>query len=157
MYLAIYSGGNMSFDLHNTIDAKRWASEFAKQYPILMHNGDAIYSEDIMLGWFANAIMAGYDYKIPTVIPSNEICICAAVKTECGKIIRGHRHFDCIRSINERDLKIAYPSNEAQGFITSLNRFVSRTEGRKLQDQAGLLSVAKDGFRSGTLFSEDLY
>jgi len=33
-------------------DAMKWATEFVR-----MHGGD----ESLMLGWFANAIMAGYD------------------------------------------------------------------------------------------------
>ena len=44
-----------------------------------------------------------------------------------------------------------------QGFITSKNRYVSREEGRKLQDEAGIKSIDKDGYRYNTLFSEDLY
>ena len=38
--------------LRSTIDASVWASEFVK-----VHGGD----EDLMIAWFANAIMAGYD------------------------------------------------------------------------------------------------
>ena len=37
----------------HTMDAKVWADEFAKQFPQIDHG--------LMLGWFANAIMAGYD------------------------------------------------------------------------------------------------
>lgn len=36
-------------------DAKKWAEEFCKRYPAI----DA----DTMLGWFANAIMAGHDAR----------------------------------------------------------------------------------------------
>lgn len=38
--------------LHSTSDAKTWAEEFVK-----IHGGD----EGLMLGWFANAIMKGFD------------------------------------------------------------------------------------------------
>lgn len=46
-------------------DAKVWAEQFAKMYMIKpLDNG--VYSqtetEELMLGWFANAIMAGYDH-----------------------------------------------------------------------------------------------
>ena len=84
------------------------------------------------------------------------ICICAAVITEDGTIIRGHRHSDCIESILRRNKK---PSKtpDAQGFITSDNRFVNRTEGRKLQDAAGIRSKSVDGYMGNTLYSEDLY
>jgi hypothetical protein len=84
-----------------------------------------------------------------------EICICAAVKDTTGYIWRGHRHGDCmIASINAH----RKPAGE-QGFMTSKNRFVSREEGRILQDKAGIPSAAIDdgGYRGNTLFSEDLY
>ena len=38
--------------LRSTTDAAVWASEFVR-----VHGGD----EDLMLGWFANAIMQGYE------------------------------------------------------------------------------------------------
>ena len=41
-------------DLHGTIDARDWAREFVR-----INGGD----EQLMIGWFANAIMAGYDYR----------------------------------------------------------------------------------------------
>lgn len=85
-----------------------------------------------------------------------EIVICAAVKATDGTIIRGHRHSDCIRTIWEYKLS---PSHEldAQGFITSTNRYVTREEGRKLQDAAGIKSANPEGYYGNTLFSEDLY
>jgi len=85
-----------------------------------------------------------------------EIVICAATKTTCGKIIRGHRHVDCLTAIKKRKLKSAGPN--AQGFITSRNRFVGRKEGLKLQLAAGIPCADKNkkGYRS-RLYSEDLY
>jgi hypothetical protein len=44
-----------------------------------------------------------------------------------------------------------------QGFITSRNRFVNRSEARELQEAAGIASVAPGGYRGDLLFSEDLY
>lgn len=85
-----------------------------------------------------------------------EICICAAVIAENGKIYRGHRHSDCLRSIWERKLKPKH-EEDAQGFITSNNHFVTRTDGRKLQDEAGIASADPEGYKGNTLFSEDLY
>ena len=35
------------------IDGKRWSEEFCKRFPQC--------AEDDVLGWFCNAIMAGYD------------------------------------------------------------------------------------------------
>ena len=85
-----------------------------------------------------------------------EIVICAAVKTIHGKIIRGHRHSDCLHAIRDRKLKPGTSYN-AQGFITSRDRFVDRSTGRKLQDKAGIKSADKEGYHGDTLFSEDLY
>lgn len=87
-----------------------------------------------------------------------EIVICAAIKLADGFIARGHRHGDCIRHINEKysyEKKPVEWVNHVQGFITSKNRFVTREEGRILQDAAGIPSV--EGYRGNTLFSEDLY
>lgn len=87
---------------------------------------------------------------------NREIVVCAAVKTTSGKIIRGHRHSDCLSAIYDRRLRpnISY---SAQGFITSKNRFVDRAEGRELQDESDIKSVNKGGYKGHTLFSEDLY
>ncbi len=85
-----------------------------------------------------------------------EICICAAVKTTTGEIIRGHRHGDCFYSIQRIKKKIMkHPL--AQGFITSKNRYVDRKEGAKLQNMAGILSVWTGTKIKKILFSEDLY
>lgn len=85
-----------------------------------------------------------------------EIVICAAVKTTTGRVIRGHRHGDCIKAIVSRGLKPS-KSITAQGFITSKNRYVTREQGRKIQDAAGIPSASPEGYMRGTLFSEDLY
>lgn len=85
-----------------------------------------------------------------------EIVICAAVKTTKGKVFRGHRHADCIRTMLENGFKPSH-SPDAQGFITSKNRYVTRERGRKLQDAAGIKSVSPEGYMGDTLFSEDLY
>ena len=86
----------------------------------------------------------------------SEICICACVKTNTGKPFLGHRHSDCIRSIKDRYFQ---PSSDPddQGFWTSKNRYVTRLEGRKLQDAAGIKSLDPEGYHGNTLFSEDLY
>ena len=93
-----------------------------------------------------------------------EICICAAIKLSNGKIIRGHRHSDCFytvrRMVKEKEdtsIDTAMGANGDQGFMTSKNRFVSREEGRKLQDAAGIKSASPEGYVADTLFSEDLY
>ena len=85
-----------------------------------------------------------------------ETCVCAAVKTECGKIIRGHRHHNCIHAITEMNLKMLRKS-EGQGFMTTKNRFVTREEGAKLQNEAKIVSYMTGKPIERILFSEDLY
>lgn len=101
-----------------------------------------------------------------------EFVICAAVRLPDGRVIRGHRHSDCLRTAFdlvrwEHDTKSGrngppldtvrkQMGPDSQGFVTSLNRYVTRAEGFALQKAAGIESAAKGGYR-GTLFSEDLY
>lgn len=86
-----------------------------------------------------------------------EIVICAATKTTCGQIIRGHRHIDCLNTIKRRGLKHAGP--DSQGFVTSRNRFVDREEGLKIQLAAGIPCVNENRkrYHCRELFSEDVY
>lgn len=81
-----------------------------------------------------------------------EVCICAAIQLADGRVIRGHRHDDCIQTALKWD---ADPAYAVQGFVTSCNRFVGRREGMALQKAAGIQSVT--GYRGDILFSEDLY
>lgn len=85
-----------------------------------------------------------------------EVCICAAVLTEEGLTIRGHRHHDAMRAAG---FAFCTPKRgeEAQGFITSTGRYVDRREGYRLQVAAGIGSKASGGYRGEILFSEDLY
>lgn len=83
-----------------------------------------------------------------------EICICAAIIDSHGYIWRGHRHGDCYIAMTNARI---HEPNAEQGFVTSRNRFVSREEGRILQDKAGIKSASPEGYMPGTLFSEDLY
>ena len=80
--------------------------------------------------------------------------MCAAVRTDTGGIVMGRRHHQCLAWISEhgftRDM-----SSKGQGFITSIGRYVTRHEGRELQDAACIPS--KVGYRGNLLFSEDLY
>lgn len=94
-----------------------------------------------------------------------EFVICAAVRV--GKRVwRGHRHGHALEAMrdtlswtmNRKQLTRYVGRNDFEdGFITSKNRFVTRAQGRRLQDRAGIKSVDKTGYRKGTLFSEDLY
>lgn len=83
-----------------------------------------------------------------------EVCICAAIRTKDGNVYRGHRHGDCFIEILARGTD---RSGCEQGFVTSRNRFVSRSLGRILQDAAGIPSAYTGGFSGNTLLSEDLY
>lgn len=86
-----------------------------------------------------------------------EIVICAAIQLSDGRVFRGHRHGDCFYTMVRAGIDKQEAANAEQGFITSRNRFVSREEGRRLQDQAGIPSASPDGYQANTLFSEDLY
>ena len=84
-----------------------------------------------------------------------ETVVCAAILTKDGAIIMGHRHHNCLNTIEILGLERGkYP--DAQGFITSTGRFVTREEGRVLQERAGIPSAAGQ-YRGDTLYSEDLY
>lgn len=85
-----------------------------------------------------------------------EIIICAAVKAADGKIYRGHRHGDAMRTCYDAHNTLA-SGIEQQGFITSHNRYVLREEARQLQEAAGIKSADPGGYRHNILFSEDLY
>lgn len=97
----------------------------------------------------------------------HEIVICAAILMPDGYIIRGHRHADCIATYN-RIPKYAgiHTGGNEHGFVTSKNRFVTRSEGCRIQKAAGIESKCSDGtadggydgrYLYGELYSEDLY
>lgn len=96
-----------------------------------------------------------------------EIVICSAIRLPDGRIVRGHRHGDCIRTAIElidHRYNIGLepkPWNASmcreRGFISSRNRYVDREEGLRLQLAAGIPSACPSGYRQRELFSEDLY
>lgn len=90
-----------------------------------------------------------------------EIVICAAVKTESGKVIRCHRHAYGMWVIRDMPNETMEQGPKAQGFVTSKNRYVDRQEGLALQLAAGIPSADKGreggGYHCTDLFSEDLY
>ena len=84
-----------------------------------------------------------------------EICICAAIRCTDGTIIRGHQHRDC-RDGAVRRGKRPEKAWDAEGFITSQNRYVNREEGYKLMQRAGWESANPQGYQlCGWLYSED--
>ena len=49
-------------NLHDTMDAQIWTAEFMRTYTENnFQNLSDVELEGVMLGWFANAIMAGHD------------------------------------------------------------------------------------------------
>ena len=110
-------------------------------------------------------------YIILRVVPEQETVICSAIKLPDGRIIRGHRHGDCMRTarelINHRhsigleegdfdQVELRF-GPDSQGFITSQNRYVGREEAFRIQHAACIPSACKSGYRRKDLFSEDLY
>ena len=85
-----------------------------------------------------------------------EICVCAAIRLDDGRIIRGHRHDDCIQTAIkwQNAGQPIEPATATQGFYTTRERFVDRTEGMTLQINAGRF---KERVGVQILFSEDLY
>ena len=83
-----------------------------------------------------------------------EVCICAAVLTNEGVVVRGHRHHDAMYAAKQA---FCTPKRDeaSQGFITSTGRYVDREAGYRLQTAAGVGSIC--GYRGERLFSEDLY
>lgn len=62
-------------DLHQTMDAAIWAKEFCRIADNLGHKN---IDEGWMVGWFANAIMVGYDRGrgvSPTILPDGSAFI----------------------------------------------------------------------------------
>lgn len=100
--------------------------------------------------------------EISGVFASKEIVICAAIRMPDGYIVRGHRHADAIATARgiPRYKDALHPQFNDQGFVTSLNRYINRTEGCEIQRAAGVESVCKnpnDKYLGGELYSEDLY
>lgn len=88
---------------------------------------------------------------------SMEVCICAALQLHDGRIIRGHRHDDCIQTMEKWHAAGQVVEIESQGFVTSRNRFVGRRIGAQLQNAAGVNSAHYGRPVTDMLFSEDLY
>lgn len=100
----------------------------------------------------------------PEAAAKEEYIICAAIhfqngikyehqpkNIESGIVVCGRRHHNCIltwSALSENELKVP----TVQGFLTSKDRFIDRTEGAKLAKQTGQLAR-----EAKALFSEDLY
>lgn len=90
-----------------------------------------------------------------------EVCVCAAIVLDDGRIIRGHRHDDCcLTAIRWKDAgqDVGYLRQDMQGFLTSRGRFVDRKEGAALMRRVHWKSAyTQRQFEADILFSEDLY
>ena len=92
-----------------------------------------------------------------------EFVICSAVRASDGKVVYGHRHHDCLRTLHSiPGYESERPHGDDQGFVTSHGRYVNRKEGCKIQKAAGIASVldgtkGNEAFLHGELYSEDLY
>lgn len=74
-----------------------------------------------------------------------------------GIVFCGHRHLQCLRSMNHiTGKKQCEVGEEVQGFLTNKNRFVDRMEAAKIAVEANQL-LDKSIANSERLFSEDLY
>lgn len=69
-----------------------------------------------------------------------------------GFVLCGRRHHNCITNLTVFGKKMADYKDKTQGFITSKDKFVNRSEASIIAEQAGQIKAC-----NGTLFSEDLY
>lgn len=73
-YRAEQEKPNNEIKLLNTTDAMVWATEFNKIYPMILKDGEGVTdSKEVLLTWFANAIMAGYDHARRKYEPKNKL------------------------------------------------------------------------------------
>jgi hypothetical protein len=74
---------------YGEFDAHKWAAEFDRLYPVERPRPDI----DTMLGWFANAIMTGYDKakNEPAARPSDDLTGAPPDETPLPDLIRQYR------------------------------------------------------------------
>lgn len=91
----------------------------------------------------------------------HETIICAAVRFK-GKVWMGHRHCHAIEAMTDELSWVMSRmhmhharTNDDQGFVTSLNRYVGREEALAIQKAAGIPCFR--GEYGSELYSEDLY
>ena len=85
-------------DLHKTTDALVWAQEFVR---IMEENCLLNVNVEIMTGWFANAIMVGYDWGVRNAKKTGGLCKESEVTwvEECKPVrrVRG-KHWSEVRT-----------------------------------------------------------
>lgn len=91
-----------------------------------------------------------------------EYILCAAIKYY-NQIVTGFRHSDCRKTVKQlvhsSILNEEYLLNCECGFITNINRFVTRKEAYKIAFEAGQIIGPNKGYPDNEigLTSEDLY
>lgn len=99
-------------------------------------------------------------------IDAPEYIICAAIwfddmeehgaqpkNIESGFVVTGRRHHNCYRTIAIIDKNSVYKGYDSQqGFLTSKDRFLTRSEAMELAIKTGQTNRTE-----GELYSEDLY
>ncbi len=94
-----------------------------------------------------------------------ERILCAAIIYH-SIVVAGRRHSDCYETlinllkmhVNDEIPTEDLPSREQQGFLTSHNRFVSRSEAFKIaKENKQIIHKLHDDSNEGILISEDLY
>lgn len=89
-----------------------------------------------------------------------EKILCSAIMFKGRIPFCGYRHIDILKNMElfldkKWDYKEIEDDISNRGFLTSLNRFVNRTEGYKIAKTAGQLRIIHDD--TPILTSEDLY
>jgi len=91
-----------------------------------------------------------------------ERIICAAIQiADTGKVYYGHRHDQCINSLNA---ELSWTMNrqqiaqvkKTQGFVTTFGRFVNRSDALVIALENNQV-LDKREIRGNELYSEDLY
>ncbi len=94
-----------------------------------------------------------------------EHILCAAILHH-STVVAGRRHSDCYETLINLLKRDSHheiptedlPSREQQGFLTSHNRFVSRSEAFKIaKENNQIIHKLHDDSDEGILISEDLY
>ena len=57
--------------IHTNPDARAWAKFFCEKYKVWSDDGVEIDSEELMIAWFANAMMAMHDHLMLKGAPIN--------------------------------------------------------------------------------------
>lgn len=68
-HLGLFEPPGSSAPLNEQVDARVWAEDWKKT---VQEHPDIAQDEGTMIGWFANAIMAGYDHGRKSVLKENQ-------------------------------------------------------------------------------------